>query len=264
MTTLRFFTDAAVDEFDRLREAPRDLEEQPLALYPEVPVIGQVEITSLTTTDGYYPVKFIRWNPSTQAWVDRTDTLPAWLLLVEPPAGLAVGDRFPVTSLIGTRPGDGQAIFVDRDQGGAGGGVETDYGARVTGNASAPASTGWLAIPFTTVDFDAGPYHSVVQNTRLTVPTGLGGHHILGGHVEFSANKATGYCGVRIHKLATIPFPPVVIHWTNDPSITYAPEFVISYLDDAAPGDWYELEVFADDGIAVPVSGVFWISRAKN
>lgn len=82
-------------------------------------------------------------------------------------------------------------------------------GCRVYNSAaiSIPTAT-WTALTFNSERFDlyddaASTYHSTVSNTgRITIPAGLGGYYLIGGHVEFAAST-TNRRGIRIvHSVA--------------------------------------------------------------
>lgn len=64
-------------------------------------------------------------------------------------------------------------------------------GARVTHSANwaHTSISNWLAHPFDTERYDPSGFHSnVTNNSRLTVPSGLGGRYLLWASIEWAAN----------------------------------------------------------------------------
>lgn len=77
-------------------------------------------------------------------------------------------------------------------------------GCRVYNSAAISVSSGsWTALTFDTERYDsfdnaASTFHSTSSNTgRITIPAGLGGYYLIGGHIEFAANT-TNRRGIRI------------------------------------------------------------------
>jgi hypothetical protein len=69
----------------------------------------------------------------------------------------------------------------------------------ITGTQSIPGSAD-TKLTFTSETFDTDAYHSTSSNTsRITVPSGLDGYYLVGGHVQWAQN-GTGVRAMRVEK----------------------------------------------------------------
>ena len=142
-------------------------------------------------------------------------------------------------------------------------------GARVYNSAAISIpSAAWTALTFDSERFDlydnaASTFHSTVSNTdRLTVPAGLGGYYLVGGHIEFAANT-TGRRGIQIvHSVGS-----AVIAEDDESPTNAAFGLSVSTLWSMAVGEYVTLQVYQNSGGALNVnasarySAEFWIVR---
>jgi hypothetical protein len=120
-------------------------------------------------------------------------------------------------------------------------------------------STGnWVSITFNSETFDVGSCHSTVTNTsRLTVPTGEGGHYMIGGHATFDTN-VTGRRMLRLYLNGTTVISQVELGVNGGE----AGGALSSYYALAA-ADYVELQAFQSSGgnlniIATPTPTFWW------
>lgn len=142
-------------------------------------------------------------------------------------------------------------------------------GARVynSANISVPNNT-WTALTFNTERYDlydnaASTFHSTGVNTgRFTVPAGLGGYYLVGGHVEFAANT-TNRRGIRIvHSVGSAVIAADEQEATaNDMGLSVSTLWLLS------AAEYVTLEVLQNSGGAIncqssaSYSPEFWIVR---
>lgn len=126
----------------------------------------------------------------------------------------------------------------------------------------------WTALTFNTERFDlydnaASTFHSTVSTTgRITIPTGLGGYYLIGGHVEFAANT-TNRRGIRIvHSVGA-----TVIAADDQEAPAAAMGLSITTLWPIAAAEYVTLEVWQNSGAALNAlasgnySPEFWAVR---
>lgn len=142
-------------------------------------------------------------------------------------------------------------------------------GARVYNSAaiSIPDNV-WTALTFDTERFDlydnaASTFHSTGANTdRITIPAGLGGYYLIGGHVEFAANT-TNRRGIRIvHSVGT-----TVIASDEQEATANDMGLSIMTLYPLAAGEYVTIQVLQNSGGALNAkasgnySPEFWVAR---
>ena len=115
------------------------------------------------------------------------------------------------------------------------------------------------AIAFTAADeWDTDSFHSTtVNNTRITVPAGLGGKYLLIG----SMNMTPGTSSIRYLELKLNGTTRIEIFQVNGQS-SYT-VFQPTVLTSLAAGDYVEAYAFQDSGTAQTVIGTFsahWVS----
>lgn len=142
-------------------------------------------------------------------------------------------------------------------------------GCRVYNNANiSVANNTWQALTYNTERFDSfdnasSTFHSTSANTdRITIPTGLGGYYLIGGHVEFAANT-TNRRGIRIvHSVGT-----TVLASDEQEATVVAMGLSISTLFALAAAEYVTMEVFQNSGGAINAqasgnySPEFWAVR---
>lgn len=132
-------------------------------------------------------------------------------------------------------------------------------GCRVYNSAaiSVPNDT-WTALTFNSERFDrfdnaASTYHSTTTNTaRITVPAGLGGYYLIGGHAEFASNT-TNRRGLRIvHSTgATVIASDVQEAVGNVHSLSIVTLYAV------AAAEYVTLEAYQNSGGALNVNVAF-------
>jgi hypothetical protein len=106
-------------------------------------------------------------------------------------------------------------------------------------------SGAWTAVGFDAEDWDAGGYHdNVTNNTRVTIPTGLGGKYLLTASVQFAGN-ATGLRDVRFFKNGTATVGGLDQRAANS---TNTVNFIVSAVVNLVAGDYVELQAFQSSG----------------
>lgn len=107
-------------------------------------------------------------------------------------------------------------------------------------NISIP-NAAWTALTFNSERWDADGYHSTLANTsRLTVPTGYAGWHVMSGNIHWDGAPPTGYVAIMLNNGAFI----AVTELTNTTMIICSIP-AIYYLSDA---DFVELYVYQNSG----------------
>lgn len=159
-------------------------------------------------------------------------------------------------------------LLYSKDDAGAetlisGGSIPSYQGARVSDPAGADqdiAATTTTAVTFDTEDFDSDGFADLgTNNTRLTIPSGLGGLYLIGGNVLFASSTET-YVLIEVRKNGT-----TAISQTTCEIGGLTPRLNISTVDVAVPTDYYELTVFventAQDVNHSATGPKFWIAR---
>ena len=129
----------------------------------------------------------------------------------------------------------------------------TGPGAHALSNATTNVSSGTVtAVAFAAADlFDTDGYHSTSSNnTRITVPSGLGGRYLCVGYVALSANASgSRQAHFRVNGSAVRR----CVSQANAASQPWETTLTSSIL--LSVGDYVELIVFQDSGSTLTVSG---------
>lgn len=142
-------------------------------------------------------------------------------------------------------------------------------GCRVRNTAAiSVANNAWQALTFDAERFDlydgaASTFHSTSANTdRITIPAGLTGYYLIGGHVEFAANT-TNRRGIRIvHSVGA-----TVIASDEQEATATAMGLSISTFFLLSAAEYVTLEVFQNSGGAINAQATlsyspeFWVCR---
>lgn len=176
-----------------------------------------------------------------------SNTLQRGTVNIRPGAGIAL-------SLTDT-DGDGEfdtATIVNTGVPGPAG-SSTFIGARVYHNANqSTTSTVILALAMNSERYDTNGFHdTVTNNSRLTVPTGLGGYYLVTGHVEWAANAA-GYRNLFIQVGGATVIAVEQVEESDSASISVRQSLSTVYL--LAAGDYVELMVQQNSGGALNVN----------
>lgn len=145
------------------------------------------------------------------------------------------------------------------------GGIVTPPHCRLTHSANQGIASGSIVpIVFDTETVDVGGLHTPASNTRITIPTGLGGWWTFGGNVVF-ATGATGYRELLVRlnggatRLVDAATPATGVGAGDVPTLA------VTAAAQLAAGDYLELCVAAGAATAVNVaaaySPVFWAHR---
>lgn len=136
--------------------------------------------------------------------------------------------------------------------------------ARVNHNTSQTAATGgFTTLAFNSERKDTDGFHdTATNNSRLTVPSGLGGGYIMGGHVDFDTASTTGKraLGIRVNGTTFIAYQEI-------PGASSARKISLTTEYDLADGDYIELLFWQDSGGTRTIesnantSPEFWIAR---
>jgi hypothetical protein len=127
--------------------------------------------------------------------------------------------------------------------------------------AQAIANTTIAALAFNAERFDTHAFHDpATNNSRLTVPAGLGGLYLLGGHVTWAAGAGNRrQVAIRLNGATTIE--------VADQAGAGSPSQSATTTYRLAAGDYAELTVYQDSGGALNVSAFsnfspeFWLIR---
>lgn len=110
------------------------------------------------------------------------------------------------------------------------------------------ANATWTALAMNSERRDTG-YHSIsVNNSRLTVPAGYGGPHLVAAGVEFLQN-GTGYRAIALYKNGT-----TFVRMANSLAIATQDHWLaLSAVLILSASDYIELRVYQDSGGALNV-----------
>ncbi len=146
-------------------------------------------------------------------------------------------------------------------------------GCRVSHDANQSISDNSLtALSFNTEQYDTNAFHdTATNNSRLTVPTGLGGRYLIVGTVEWAANADANerFAGIRLNasSFLTSSSQPAI----NSASVTTKQVVVAIY--ELAAGDYVELIVRQQSGgalnalanaTAAPTLALHWLAPAED
>jgi hypothetical protein len=192
----------------------------------------------------------------------QLDTGSLWRLTDDSPVtwqaigGGAVAALDDVGDVNAATPSDGDVLTWDATPGewvaAASGGGATFAGVSVTHNAnqSIANNTAYITLAFNTENFDSDGFHdNATNNSRLTVPTGLGGVYLCSFLVDFpSDGSGTGqrYANVRKNG-ATVVINDVGFSEVGMDAVRISASLPIQL----AAGDYVELRVFQNSGGAL-------------
>lgn len=122
-------------------------------------------------------------------------------------------------------------------------------GARITHSAAQTLTTGtWTSLAFDTERYDPSGLHSnVTNNSRFTIPTGLGGRYLLSANWEWAANAS----GQRISRFLVNNTTVIAYDWRafsggGSPVATPMGGFSTVYV--LAAGDFVEIQLQQTSG----------------
>jgi hypothetical protein len=132
-----------------------------------------------------------------------------------------------------------------------GGSLQVDgqpkYGGQNSTTQSVADST-WTALTMDTEQWDTGSMHSTVTNTsRITIPTGQGGHYAFMGQAGFAAN-ATGIRKLAIARNGTRIWSVTMKGDSTDVQVLH-----VNAMYPATAGDYFELHAYQTSGGALNV-----------
>jgi hypothetical protein len=128
-------------------------------------------------------------------------------------------------------------------------GYVTDLGVNLSNADQSINSATETTLSWSVENWDVGGYHSTSTNTsRVTIPTGLGGKYLFSGWITFGTN-AVGARFVGVKKNGGGAFF-VASGDGNSPFSTFVN---YSVLVESVAGDYFELAVFQNSGVAVNV-----------
>lgn len=106
-------------------------------------------------------------------------------------------------------------------------------------------STGtYTKITFNAEVYDTDGFHdNATNNTRITIPSGKAGKYLLTGKAELEANGSGTLRQILFYKNNSIAF-----YQFSPPSATLRFASDITYVFDAAVGDYFELALYQDRG----------------
>jgi len=118
---------------------------------------------------------------------------------------------------------------------------------------------------FNTEIFDTDGFHdNVTNNTRLTIPAGLGGWYMIGGSIDFLGNSA----GRRVLFIELNADPARNIVGIKIPVLdANASSLNVDTLYQAVAGDFFELRALQnsggdlDDIIDEEAAPIFWLAK---
>ena len=119
----------------------------------------------------------------------------------------------------------------------------------------------WTSMPWVEEDWDTHLFHdNSTNNTRLTVPTGLGGKYQVNAQ-HFFAGNASGtnrYARVIKNGSTSAPYPAYALHTTMGGASVY---FNLTSVLSLVAGDYLELQGLQDSGSSLDVanSGSSWM-----
>jgi hypothetical protein len=116
----------------------------------------------------------------------------------------------------------------------------------------------WTSVALDVEQFDVGGYHSnVTNNSRFTVPTGLGGKYFFNANVKW-ANNATGPRIVRFRVNNTT----TAVTQEKSSAAEFADQ--LSTVWNLSAGDYVELQVYQGSGGNLSLYGDAYDARATN
>lgn len=126
-----------------------------------------------------------------------------------------------------------------------------------TASQSIPASTG-TQVTFDTEEFDTDALHdNTTNNTRITIPSGMGGKWLIGYAVEWAQPAAAARRLSEIRKNGTLYYARFEVTVTGDLAAAQMSFF------NAVAGDYFELAIFHTNATAInvgPDRTEFWAS----
>jgi hypothetical protein len=131
------------------------------------------------------------------------------------------------------------------------GGGGTFAGVRVNRSTTQSVNSGSVdAVQFDQEDFDTNAFHdNSTNNTRLTVPTGLGGYYAMGGSVDWASNGAgERYFTIRVNGSTEIAQSRIGANPSADTGQ------VVSSLYALAQAEYIEFMVYQNTGGALNVA----------
>jgi hypothetical protein len=138
---------------------------------------------------------------------------------------------------------------------GGGGGSTTFVGAHVYHNADQTIANSTLTtLAFNNERFDTDAFHdNSTNNSRLTIPTGLGGKYVAGVALRMDVGAASGKFEARIQKNGTTYVSINAINWSvNEAQYN---TFSTPVLDLSA-GDYLEVKINQTSGASSTVAGL--------
>ena len=113
------------------------------------------------------------------------------------------------------------------------------------------SSATWTAITFDTELFDTDTFHdNSTNNTRFTIPTGLGGKYLLTAQIAIGSNTV-GARGMQYRKNGAAVSSPMFISTLTGFDMYYGNSAVLT----ATAGDYFELFTWQNSGGALNVIG---------
>jgi hypothetical protein len=130
-----------------------------------------------------------------------------------------------------------------------GGALQIDGQPKFGGQNSATqslADSTWTALTMDVEQWDTGAMHSTVTNTsRVTIPTGQGGHYAFMGQCGFAAN-ATGVRKLAIARNGTRIWSVTLPGTASDNLVLH-----VNAMYPATAGDYFELHAYQNSGGAL-------------
>lgn len=130
-------------------------------------------------------------------------------------------------------------------------------GFRTTGDQSITTGT-WTPVQHNAADvYDTNDFHDpVTNNSRATIPSGLGGLYAIGAHVSFTAN-ATGRRGAQLYLNGATDLSTILVttNASGSTNLTINTQYAL------AAGDYVEVRAFQESGGNLTVGGALWIAR---
>jgi len=122
------------------------------------------------------------------------------------------------------------------------------------------ATATFTALAFTAADeWDSDSFHSTtVNNTRITVPTGLGGtYHMIGNLTYASGTASQRFFSIKLNGSADLAASNI------NPAGPNGHVDTVSVMYKLAAGDYIELSCFQSSGVALNITGslsAHWVS----